>query len=643
MNFLITSRPVKGHKIKHTLQGVPFPLVLKDREGEIRIVRERVLASIVIMGLLMLIVIVRLTELQILNHDHYTTLSQDNRVKILPLAPTRGLIFSRDGRLLADNRPSFSLEVVPERVADLRKTLEELAQIVSISEEDSKRFFQEVKRRRRFDNVPLRFNLSEEEVARFSVNRYRFPGFDIVARHMRFYPLGEQMAHVVGYVGRINEAELKSIDTANYSGTNHIGKTGVERSYEAVLHGRIGYQQVEANAQGRIVRVLKRHSPIAGKNLHLTIDTSLQSLAIEALGERRGAVVALDTQTGGVLALVSKPSFDPNLFVNGIGAADYARLRDAPERPLFNRALQGKYPPGSTIKPMFGLATLEQGLPKTGKVTWCPGGYRIPGQAHTYRCWNKRGHGRVDLKRAIAQSCDVYFYHLAYTLGIDRVHQHLSRFGFGQLTGIDLPGESAGLLPSSEWKRKIRHAAWYAGETVITGIGQGYFLATPLQLTHAVAMMANRGSTVRPTVIHRTDDLGSSAQANEAAKPEFPKVMTRPEHWDTLIEAMIEVVRSGTASRAGQGAAYPFAGKTGTAQVFGIKDQAEHKKKKIPEHLQDHAWFIAFAPADHPRIAVTVLVENGGHGSQAAAPIARKLFDHFLLGGTPQVSRHDQH
>lgn len=605
----------------------PSPLILQDRGEETRIFRDRILASMILMGLMMLVVISRLVEIQILNHDHYTTLSEENRVKIVPLAPARGLIFSRDGQLLADNRPSFSLEVIPERVNNLPHALEEIAAIIALSENDRAHFLQTVKKKRRFDAVPLRFNLSEEEVARFSVNRHRFPGFDIVAHHTRFYPLGEQMAHIVGYVGRISEVDLKAIDTANYSATNHIGKTGVEKSYENVLHGRVGYQQAEVNAQGRILRVLERTSPTVGKNLHLTLDASLQAKALEALGDRRGAIVALDTQTGGVLALSSTPSYDPNLFVNGIAPARYRELQNAPDRPLFNRALAGKYPPGSAVKPFLGLAALEQGF-KTG--AWCRGSYSLPGQAHRYRCWNKRGHGRVNLKRAIAESCDVYFYHLAYLLGIDRMHQHLSRFGFGQLTGIDLPGEAAGLLPSREWKRKVRQADWYGGETVITGIGQGYFLVTPLQLAYAAATVANRGNAVQPTVIHRIDDPALAGDDPPVPKP-GPRVLTRPEYWDAIIGAMVEVVHGrGTASRAGQGAAYRFAGKTGTAQVFGIK-QGEKAVKKVPEHLKDHAWFIAFAPADHPRIAVAVLVENGGHGSQAAAPIARRLFDHFLL------------
>ncbi len=608
-------------------------LTLKDEAKESRLLKSRVLAAALIILLLVLVLILRLVYLQIISHEHFATLSENNRVKIVPIPPTRGLIYDRDGVILAQNQPSFSLELVPEAVADMDATLASLAKIINIRDVDLERFRKLVARTRSFESIPLRFHLDEDEVARFSVNRYRFPGVDIEARLTRSYPLGKSAVHVVGYVGRIDEQELQELDVANYAGTSHVGKIGVEKAYEDVLHGRVGYQHVETNAQGRTLRVLERTAPVPGSDLHLYLDSSLQLAAEKAMGDEKGAVVAIDPNTGGVLALVSTPGYDPNLFVNGIDADTYRELQRSPDRPLFNRALRGQYPPGSTIKPFVGLAGLDFNLPLAHGDTWCRGWYQLPGKEHRYRDWKRGGHGRVDLNRAILRSCDVYFYELSQDLGIDRLHDFLSRFGFGAKAGIDIGGEVSGLLPSREWKWAMRGQPWYPGETLIAGIGQGFDLVTPLQLAVATATMASHGRHFLPRVVQTVSDLKSG---HDIVLPHAAVQRVdagAPENWDTIIHAMEAVVQSpeGTARRIGVGAPYRIAGKTGTAQVFGIGQEERYNASLIEKKLRDHALFIAFAPADKPRIAVAVVVENGGSGSGTAAPIARQVMDHYLL------------
>lgn len=607
------------------------PAALKEQAREMRIFQARMWISVAGMLVLAAALVGRLVYLQLIHHDHYTTLSQENRLKIVPIPPTRGLIYSADGVLLADNRPSYALEVVPEHVADLDAAVGELGRIVPLDEETLERFRLERGRKRRFDAVTVKANLTPEEVAVFSVNRHRFPGFDIAARLTRYYPLGSQMAHVVGYVGRINEQELKAIDTANYSGTTHIGKEGVEKAREDTLHGTVGYQHVEVNAQGRILRVVERVAPVAGQDVYLTVDASLQQAAIAALAGNRGAIVAIEPASGGVLAFVSSPSFDPNDFVNGISSEKYRALRDSPDRPLFNRALQGVYPPGSTIKPMMAAGGLEFGVRTPADSTWCPGFYRLPGQTHRYRCWQKAGHGHVDLMRSLSESCDVYYYDLARDLGIDRMHEALGQFGLGRPTGIDLPGEFGGLLPSREWKERVRKLPWYPGETLINGIGQGFMLTTPLQLAFGTSVIANRGAVKAPHVLRQIEDP-VTGQALEAPAYDRPPVELRPEHWAQVVAGMREVLfgARGTARRAAEGAHYEFAGKTGTAQLFRIAQTATYKSEEVAKHLRDHALFIAFAPIEEPKIAVAIIVENGESGSRTAAPIARTLFDHYL-------------
>jgi penicillin-binding protein 2 len=608
-------------------------LPLKNYIRESQLFLGRAIVAGLVVVLLLLLLVLRLADLQLLQHDTLITRSRENRVKLQPLPPTRGLIYDRNKVLLAQNLPSYSLEITPEQVPDLEPAIEALGHIIPIGESDRNRFQRLRRQSRRFDKVPIKVRLSQDEVAAFAVNRHRFPGIDIEARLLRDYPLADQTAHVLGYVGRINEQELQEIDVSNYSGTSHIGKNGVEKAYEERLHGTVGLQQVEVNAKGRVLRVLEREPPTPGYDLTLFLDMALQQEATKALGEHNGAVVAVDATTGGVLALVSKPGFDPNLFVEGISLGDYRALQDSEDNPLFNRALRGQYPPGSTIKPFIGLAGLETGTLSPEQKKFCPGFYRLPNHSHKYRDWKRGGHGAMNLRDAVTQSCDVYFYDLARSLGIDSLSGFLSYFGFGRPTGVDLTGELGGVLPSQEWKRRHRRAAWYPGETLITGIGQGYFLTTPLQLATATAALASRGTYMRPRVVASMRPAGSR-EPEQPTRAETVKIeIDQPENWDTLIDAMANVVEGprGTARRI-RNDHYRIAGKTGTAQVFSVKQDEKYDEDKIDPKMRDHALFIAFAPVESPRIAVAVVVENGGHGGSVAAPIARRVMDRYLLG-----------
>jgi len=604
-------------------------LTLKDHAGENRLFTQRIVIAGILALVSMLIVIARLVQLQIGSYAHLSTLSRYNQVRLEPLPPTRGLIYDANGILLAGNYSSRSLEIIPEEIQDLDVTIAELGALIDIEETDLKRFVRMRKQRRRFEEIPIRADLSEEEVARFAVRQHRFPGAAVRARLLRTYPFGEYTAHVLSYVGRIDARELKRIDVSNYAGTNHIGKGGVEKAHEELLHGTVGYRQVEVNAEGRILRVLERHPPEAGQHLQLYLDARLQQDAYAALGDRRGAVVAIDPRTGGVLALVSRPSFDPNPFVDGISWADYKTLRDSPGKPLFNRAVRGQYPPGSTIKPFIGLGGLEIG----GGVTdakRCRGYYRLPGHRHKYRCWRRWGHGTVTLEKAVVQSCDVYFYKLAHVIGIDRLHDFLAEFGFGVRTGIDVTGEFGGLLPSRAWKLDARSQPWFIGETLLVGIGQGPFLVTPLQLAAATAALAARGRLIQPRVVRATRAPGSAVERELPAQVRQLPISSH--NLDRMIESMVKVVKSkrGTAKRI-RTDAYDIAGKTGTVQVFNIKQKERYRESEVAEHMRDHALFVAFAPAEDPRIAVAVIVENGGHGGAVAAPVARRIMDSYLL------------
>jgi penicillin-binding protein 2 len=612
-------------------------LTIKDHFRETHLFQVRAITAAIIGTVLFGIIIARLFYLQIISHDHYTTLSEDNRVNILPIPPIRGLIYDRNGVLLAQNLPSFSLELVPEHIDNLQETLEHLQQLIDISPDELKRFHELRKKKRRFEGIPLRFRLNEVERARIAVNQDRLPGVEVNAELTRHYPQGEVASHIIGYVGRINEQELETLDASRYSATRHIGKVGVERSYEDQLHGEVGFQRVETNAQGRIVNAdpEERTLPVPGQHLYLTIDTKVQKVAEQAFADNNGALVAIDPRNGEVIAFVSMPTYDPNLFVNGIDRKTYSELRDSPERPLFNRALQGQYPPGSTIKPLIGLAGLEENLIRPGEALKCPGYYMLKNDERRYRDWKKEGHGQTNLTKAIVESCDVYFYDLSLVLTIDRMEKYLGLFGVGSQTGIDLRGEASGLLPSREWKRRAHRLPWFPGETLITGIGQGFTLTTPLQLAEITATLASNGQRITPRVLHYIrDPLYSELELRDP--PQAEKIpIKNPQNWQVIIDAMTEVVHGlrGTARGISHNMPYKMAGKTGTAQVFGIAQDEEYDEEKIAKKLRDHALFIAFAPVDEPRIAVAVIVENGGSGSSAAAPIARQVIDAYLLTG----------
>ena len=606
---------------------------IKDTEEESRLIRLRVYSAVVIIILIVMALVARLFYLQVIRHDHFITLSQSNRVKVLPIAPIRGLIFSRNNVLLADNQPSFSLELIPEQIDNLDKTIGQLSRLIDIDEDSVNRFKKLRREKRRFESIPLKFNLSEDEVARFSVERHKIPGAKVIARPYRHYPEKSTLVHALGYVARIDEKDLQKIVESNYLGTTHIGKLGVEKAYEDILHGHVGHQQVEVNAQGRIIRVLERTPPEPGKNIYLTLDLSLQTVALSLMQGRKGSIVAMNPDNGDILALVSSPAYDPNPFVNGIDSKSYKVLLSSRDTPLINRALSGKFPPGFTINPFLAIAALMFGVRDVDEKTWCKGWYTLKGQDHRYRDWKKGGHGHVDLNYAIMQSCDVYFYTLAHDLGITKLNQALTNFGFGFKTGIDIGGESTGLVPSIDWKRSALNQPWYPGETLIAGIGQGYVLTTPLQLVTATAALANHGKRVLPRLVYKiSDPISGESTLLPVATPEYVAGY-KQEHWNFVIQAMEDVMHGarGTARRSGANTAYRIAGKTGTAQLFGIGQDEKYEKDKVPEHLRDHALFIAFAPARQPKIALAIVVENGGSGSSTAAPIGRKLLDHYLL------------
>ena len=610
---------------------MPQHITLKDPHREARIYGARTVTAVLLVCGLLALVTVRYYNLQITNYQTYKTQSERNRVQLQPLPPKRGLIYDRNGVLLADNRPSYILSVVRERVADLDATLSALRALVPISDSDLENFQKKVLRSRPYEAVPLRFRLTEDERARLAVNRHRLPGVVVDAQLLRHYPHGELFSHAIGYVGRINEQESWELDETDYRGTFHVGKIGVEKYYEDLLHGTVGYQNVETNAHGRVLRVLERHDPLPGADLVLHLDIELQRTAYEAFEGRRGALVAIDPMTGGILALVSTPGFDTNLFVNGISSVDYSALRDSPDVPLFNRAVQGQYPPGSTIKPMMGLAGLESGLVTPDYTVPDPGWYRLPGDSRRYRDWilKIRGTGhapRVDLNMAIAESCDVYFYDLARRLTIDRMYDYLRPFGLGERTGVDTTNERRGVLPSTRWKREAMAQPWYPGETLSAGIGQGYMLTTPMQLAVATNALATRGE-------HRSPRLVRTINGESVVPPLLERVPGLPENWQAVHAGMHSVVHGarGSARKIAKGIQYEVGGKTGTAQVIGIAQNAVYKEEEVAERHRNHGLFIAFAPFEAPTIALAVIVENGG-GSSTAYPIARKVMDTWLLG-----------
>jgi penicillin-binding protein 2 len=605
---------------------------IRDHLRESRLFGTRITVVGVTVLALMALLLIRLTYLQIINYRHYATLSQSNRINPIPIPPVRGTILDRNGVVLAQNYPVLTIEVVPDQVDDMGTLLKEMGKIVTLSERDLKLFAKQLRERPRFESLTLRTHLTDEEAARFAVVRHLWNGAELRARLQRHYPQGALGVHAVGYVGRISEDDLETIDKNAYRGTQHIGKLGIEQFYEDELLGTVGFEKWEADAHGRQIRPLERIAPVAGKNLHLNIDARMQEVAEQTLGKFRGAVVALEPKTGAVLTFASTPTYDPNPFVNGIDPASYAALNDSKDKPLLNRALNGQYAPGSTIKSFLGLAALDAGE-NPAKQTICPGWFSLPGSTHRFRCWKAGGHGAVDLHDAVMQSCDVYFYRLASSLGIERLVDYLGGFGFGNATGVDMKGESKGLLPNPE-ARRSRGKEWLPGETVITGIGQGATLATPLQLASAIASIANRGGRPRPRIAEFLENPESHIRTQIAEPALTPSGHYTPEQYDVMIHNLTDVVhgKSGTALGIGWNAPYKIAGKTGTAQVKGVGQGESYSESRTAEHLRDHALFVAFAPVEDPKIAVAVIVENGGHGGSTAAPIARKVMDQYLLG-----------
>jgi penicillin-binding protein 2 len=614
---------------------MPQPIRLKDHEKDSRLIRRRVVVGAMTVLLLTSMLLARMYYLQVVQFDYHTTLAENNRIHVQPIPPSRGLIYDRNGVIIADNRPSFSLTLTRERAGDWLQVLDAIVEVLELGPDERTLFERRVRQGRRpFEPVPVLFELSEEQIARIAINQFRLPGVEVVAQLVRHYPLGEHFAHSVGYVGRINEKELKELDPVSYSGTHHIGKTGIERFYESELHGEVGYEEVETNARGRVLRVLKRTDPKPGKDIVLSLDVRLQEAAEAALGGRRGAIVAIQPQTGEVLAMVSQPSFDPNPFVTGIGFKAYADLRDSIDRPLFNRVLRGLYPPGSTIKPMVAVSGLDAGAITPETRVFDPGYFQLPNYDHKYRNWNRTGDGWVDMDMAIMRSNDTYFYSLAHKMGINRLHDYLSRFGIGQRVSLDMFEEASGLMPSRDWKRARYRQAWFPGETLILGIGQGYMQATPLQLAQAVTLMATRGKWIRPHL----------AKTIEGLKPVDPDpmpdiVLRDPKFWDNGRHGMEQVMHGarGTARKVGDQAVYRIAGKSGTAQVVAIKQGEKYDRSKVQERHRDHALFVAFAPVDNPQIAVSVMVENGESGSGVAAPVVKQVMDAWLLDENGQL------
>lgn len=619
---------------------------LKNLDQELAHFQARLIVGAVFVLILAGILLSRLFYMQVVQHQRYHLLAENNRIALVPVAPNRGFIVDRNEQVLADNYAAFTVEIVVDKVGDTQKTIAEIGRLIEITPGQIRRFRKLLAESHEFDTVPLKNKLTDEEVAILAANHYRLPGVEVKSRLFRNYREGPGMAHVVGFIGRINDGDMKRLradnKVENYAGSTHIGKVGLEQSYEKLLHGRTGFEQMETDSGGRALRVLSRIPPVSGSDIKLYLDVKLQQIAEQAFGNFRGSLVALDPKTGGVLALVSRPGFDPNLFVDGIDAETWKALNGSPEFPMVNRALRGVYPPGSTIKPFMALAGLELGLRTPSDMILDPGFYTLPGSSHRYRDWKKTGHGVVDLHKAVVQSCDTYFYRLAVDMGVEQMHDFLARFGFGNKSGIDLQGESSGLLPSKEWKAQRSKQPWYMGETVIAGIGQGYHLTTPLQLATATAMLANGGTRIEPRLVQAIRDPVTRQWIQQRVAVR-EKVVLKPGNMDTVRQAMIDVLKpGGTASAAAAGASYSIAGKTGTAQVVGIKQNARYDEKRVLQKNRDHALFVAFAPAEAPTIAVAVLVENGGHGGSVAAPIARAVFDYYLLGKRPAVMNQEE-
>ncbi|HEY6094475.1 MAG TPA: penicillin-binding protein 2 [Gallionellaceae bacterium] len=620
---------------------------LKNHQREIYFFRLRLLLSLGFVVVLLLILLSRFVYLQVIKQGYFKTLADNNRISVAPIVPNRGLIMDRNGIVLAQNYSGYTLEIAPGKVADLDATIDALTKLVDIQPRDRKRFNKLLSESHTSETLPIRSRLSDLEVARFAAQRYRFPGVEIKARLFREYPFSDVTSHLLGYVGRINQNDMDQLErddvASNYLGTDYIGKTGIEQSYERELHGTTGFEQVEVDAGGRAVRVLSNSTPQSGQSLMLTLDAKLQQVAEEAFGQYRGALVAMDPNNGEVLAFVSKPGYDPSLFIDGIDQQSWDELNNSPDKPMVNRALNGAYPPGSTFKPYMALGALTLGKRRAEQRIFDPGFFTFGN--HTFRDDKKGGHGSVDMYKSIVESCDTYYYMLANDMGIDNIASFMRQFGFGQRTGIDIAGESEGVLPSQEWKKKRfkkpEQQKWYPGETISIGIGQGYNAYTPMQLAEAVATLANNGVMYRPHLVQSLSDV-STGQKTLIEPKLLRTIPLKQEDIDVIKRAMVGVNKEGTAAGAFAGAGYVAAGKTGTAQVFSLKGES-YTEGRVKQELRDHALFIAFAPADQPKIALAVLVENGGFGASTAAPIARKVLDYYLLGKTPKPLQEVKH
>ena len=606
---------------------------VKNSELELSRLRTRLYLAAAIVFILFCVLCSRFVYLQVFRYQEFTAQAEDNRIAVMPVSPSRGLIYDRNGVLMVENISAYSLEISPSRLNDLERTIDELAKIVEITPRDRRRFKKLVEESKTVDYLPLKTRLSDEEVAKMAAFRFRFPGVEVRARLFRNYPLGESASHILGYIGRISPEEQNLIDdgeeSSNYAGATHIGKIGIEQSFEKQLRGKMGFEEMEVSAAGRAVRSLSKSPPKPGDNLILSVDIKLQKLVEQLFGERKGALVAIEPETGDILAFVSKPTFDPNLFTDGIDPQSWQALNDSPDKPLLNRPLRGAYPPGSTYKPFMAMAALETGARRASDTIADPGYFAFGGRR--FRDSRPGGNGIVDLHKSIVVSSDTYYYILAHDMGVDAIHDYMKPFGFGQITGIDVKGEIEGVLPSTAWKQKRYKQKWYQGETISIGIGQGYNNFTILQLAHATATLAADGKIMRPHLVKAIEDPVDKKRALTVPK-ETARIAFKPENLEMVRKAMIDVSRFGTSRVAFAGAEYVVAGKTGTAQVIAIKQNERYDARKIAEKYRDHSLFMAFAPADNPKIALAIIVENGGFGAQAAAPIARKAFDYYLLG-----------
>ncbi|NOU52556.1 penicillin-binding protein 2 [Pseudoalteromonas sp. JBTF-M23] len=605
---------------------------IRDHSAEANLFARRAFIGFIFVVSLIGLLLMNVYNLQVVDFDTYKTRSNDNRIKVIPVAPNRGLIYDRNGVLLAENRPVYNLEVVPEEVENLDKSLLEISQLLAISDQQINDFKEDIRNNRRFKSQVLKARLDEKEVAVFSVNQHKFPGFSIEARLSRYYPYGDTLTHALGYVAKLNKKELAELEledrATNYRATHDIGKRGIEKYYEKQLHGIVGSQRVEVNNRGRVLRTLSVEPPVPGQDLVLTIDIGLQQIAQHALKDTRGAVIAIDPKDGGILALYSNPSYDPNLFVHGISSEQYKKLLNE-DRPLINRVTQGRYPPASTIKPHLAILGLEEGVVTEETKIWDPGFFQIPNVDHKWRDWTRWGHGHVDIYKAIEESCDTYFYRIAYKLGISKIADFMDQFGFGDLSGIDIHEETTAILPTVDWKRARFKENWWPGDTISVGIGQGYWTATPIQIANSVSILVNRGAHRQPHLVQVAKQEQAITQLFTEEKP--PVTLSNPHHWQVALEAMHNTVLRGTARKAFKGATYDPAGKTGTAQVVSIAQGEKYDAKNIKERHRDNAVYTGFAPFNDPKIVVAIVVENQkAGGGSIAAPIARQLMDYYF-------------